>query len=227
MSARPPPSSNTPSGKARDLAFAGAGLASAVSDVVNDDVLTFLRRAERHTLGPVPRAAAARAFREPIEANGRTVSEPALTLMVDGAGGYPFMIQLVGAQTWRIRPEQAAINISDARQGVADARRRLATLIHEPALHAASDIDKAFRYAMIDDDGPSRMADIQQRLGVDINDASQYRLSASGISTRRCTITASAHGAPLVVGPCRRPVVVRGGYGMRRRSCSHRCSSCR
>ena len=40
----------------RELAFVGAGLASSVSDVVNDDVLTFLRRAERHSLGSVTRA---------------------------------------------------------------------------------------------------------------------------------------------------------------------------
>lgn len=32
-----------------------AGLAASVSDVVNDEVLTFLRRAERHTLGSVRR----------------------------------------------------------------------------------------------------------------------------------------------------------------------------
>lgn len=29
---------------------------------------------------------------------------------------------------------------------------------------------------MAQDDGPSRMADIQRRLGVDVNSASQYRL---------------------------------------------------
>lgn len=160
----------------RELAFAGAGLASAVSDVVNDDVLTFLRRADRHTLGPVPRPDVARAFREPIETSGRTVSEQAIRLMVDGAAGYPFMIQLVGAQTWRARPNQPAITVADAREGVTNARRRLATLIHEPALRAASDIDRTFLHAMADDDGPSRMSDIQQRLGVDTNYASQYRL---------------------------------------------------
>jgi hypothetical protein len=49
----------------RELAFAGAGLAASVSDVVNDDVLTFLRRAERHTLGSVAHADVERALREP------------------------------------------------------------------------------------------------------------------------------------------------------------------
>ncbi|HEV2973460.1 MAG TPA: ATP-binding protein [Solirubrobacteraceae bacterium] len=160
----------------RELAFAGAGLAASVSDIVNDDVLTFLRRAERHTLGPVARADVERAFREPIQAAGRSIGEEALQIMVDGARGYPFLLQLVGAQTWRRNPDAAEITVDDATRGVARARRRLGALIHEPALSAASDIGKSFLLAMAQDDGPSKMADIQQRLGVDVNYASQYRL---------------------------------------------------
>lgn len=160
----------------RELVFVGAGLAASVSDVVNDDVLTFLRRAERHTLGSVARADVERAFREPIYAAGRSIGDQALQIMVDGARGYPFMLQLVGAQTWRLNPEAAEITVDDATRGVARARRRLGALVHEPALSAASDIDKSFLLAMAQDDGPSKMADIQQRLNVDVNYASQYRL---------------------------------------------------
>jgi hypothetical protein len=160
----------------RELAFAGAGLAASVSDVVNDDVLTFLRRAERHALGSVNRDDVARAFREPIEATGRRIGETALNVMVDGARGYPFLLQLVGAQTWRLHPDEDEISESDASTGVTRARLRLGALIHEPALSAASDIDKSFLLAMARDDGPSKMADIQQRLNVDVNYASQYRL---------------------------------------------------
>ena len=160
----------------RDLAFAGAGLAAGVSDVVNDEVLTFLRRADRHALGSVQRHDVERAFREPIEAAGRSISAAALEVMVDGSGGYPFLLQLVGAQSWRLHPSVAEISEADATLGVARARRRLGALIHEPALSAASDIDKSFLLAMANDDGPSKMADIQQRLNVDVNYASQYRL---------------------------------------------------
>ncbi len=160
----------------RELAFAGAGLAASVSDVVNDDVLTFLRRAERHTLSSVARADVERAFREPINAAGRSIGDQALQIMVDGARGYPFMLQLVGAQTWRLNPDSAEITVDDATRGVARARRRLGALVHQPALSAASDIDKSFLLAMAQDDGPSKMADIQQRLDVDVNYASQYRL---------------------------------------------------
>jgi hypothetical protein len=160
----------------RELAFVGAGLAASVSDVVSDDVLTFLRRAERHILGSVARTDVERAFREPIEAAGRSISDQALQVMVDGARGYPFLLQLVGAQTWRLNPTAPEITVEDATRGVTRACRRLGELIHEPALSAASDIDKSFLLAMAHDDGPSKMADIQQRLGVDVNYASQYRL---------------------------------------------------
>jgi hypothetical protein len=160
----------------RELAFAGAGLAASVSDVLNDEVLTFLRRAERHALGSVRRSDVQRAFREPIETAGRSIGDAALQVMVDGSGGYPFLLQLVGAQTWRLHPAAAEITVEDATLGVTRARRRLGALIHEPALSAASDIDKSFLLAMADDDGPSKMADIQQRLDVDVNYASQYRL---------------------------------------------------
>ena len=160
----------------REVAFVGAGLASSVSDVVNDDVLTFLRRADRHSLGPVPRAEAEQGLRGPIEDSGRQVGDAALAILVDGAGGYPFLLQLVGAQAWRLRPEARDINEADATEGVARARRRLGVLVHQPALASLSDVDRSFLTAMTLDHGPSRVADIQRRLGVDANYASQYRL---------------------------------------------------
>lgn len=89
-----------------------------------------------------------RALREPIQAGGRDVGEQALQIMVDGARGYPFLLQLVGAQVWRVNPSAAEITAEDATEGVARARRRLGALIHEPALSAASDIDKSFLLAM-------------------------------------------------------------------------------
>ncbi len=160
----------------RQLAFAGAGLASAVTDVVNDEVLTFLRRAERHVLGPVAARDVARALRVPVEEGGRRVAEEVLDVMVEGTRGYPFLIQLIGAQVWRLRPSEAAISMESAREGVSNALRRLGRLVYEPALADASDIDKSFLLAMAKDEGPSRMKDIQERLSIDANFASQYRL---------------------------------------------------
>jgi hypothetical protein len=160
----------------RDVAFVGAGLDSAVNDALNDEVLTFLRRAERHVLGPVDATDVARAIREPIEQTDRHVVDEALNVMVEATQGYPFLIQLVGYRVWRHKPEEHEISVEDAQAGVSEAKRRLGTLVHAPALAAASDIDKSFLLAMAKDDGPSKMADIQARLGVDASYASQYRL---------------------------------------------------
>ncbi len=160
----------------RELAFVGAGLDSAVSDVVNDHVLTFLRRAERHHLGSVDPADVARAIREPIEENGRHIADEALEPMVEATQGYPFLVQLVGYRVWRRHSTDSEISMADAREGAADAKRRLGALVHAPAFAESSDIDKSFLLAMAKDDGASRMADIQARLGVDANYASEYRL---------------------------------------------------
>ncbi|CAN5709135.1 hypothetical protein BH24ACT4_BH24ACT4_26370 [soil metagenome] len=82
----------------RAIAFVGAGLPSAVSAVLNDEVITFLRRAAEAT------------------------------------GGYPFLIQLVGYHLWRRHPRDQTITVDDVEAGIIAARRRLGSLVHEPAL---------------------------------------------------------------------------------------------
>jgi hypothetical protein len=121
---------------------------------------------------------------------GRSVGDKALEVMTNGTRGYPFLIQLVGAQTWRLHPNRTDITIDDAREGVTRALRRLGTLLYEPALARASAIDKSFLLAMTKDNGPSKMADIQERLGVDVNYANQYRLRLIAAEL----IESSSHG---------------------------------
>lgn len=160
----------------KEIAFVGAGLPSAVSAVLNDDVLTFLRRADRHSLGRVPRVEVAKAIAEPIEASGRHLSAELATRAADATGGYPFLIQLVGYHVWRQRPREEPITAVDVDEGIAAARRRLGALVLEPAIADLSGVAQAFLRAMALDDGPSRMSDLADRLGVDANYASQYRL---------------------------------------------------
>jgi hypothetical protein len=164
----------------RDVAFAGAGLASAITDVLNDDVLTFLRRADRYHLGYVSPDDIRVALRQPIERAGRGITDEALDVMVEGTWGYPFLIQLVGASAWQVDPRDHQISADDARLGVSRAQRRLASLVHEPALAHTSARDKSFLHAMAADDGPSRISDIQRRLGVEKSYANVYRTRLIG-----------------------------------------------
>lgn len=174
----------------RDLAVAAAGLSSSISDLLNDEVLTFLRRADRYHLGTVDLDEVRRALREPIESAGREVAANALEAMAAGTEGYPFLIQLVGSYCWRAHRDAGTLSLADVEKGVPAARRRLGSLVHAPALAQSSAVDKSFLLAMAEDDGPSRMADIGERLGVSSRYASIYRLRL--IDTE--LIKAAGHG---------------------------------
>ncbi len=87
------------------------------------------------------------------------------------------MIQLVGLHAWRADSAAAVIDVDQARRGFDQARRKVGQqLVHASALADLSDVDRSFLPAMAHDDGPSRMADIASRLGVDAAYAGQYRL---------------------------------------------------
>lgn len=158
-----------------ELAFVGAGLPSAVSELLSEDVLTFLRRADAHLLAKVDADDVARAIKEPVEGAGRSIEPEALEIAVEATAGYPFLIQLVGHQTWRQHPERKSITPEDASAGASEARRRLGRLVHGVALDECSDIDKTFLLAMARDDGPSRMSDIARRMHVNPGYANVYR----------------------------------------------------
>lgn len=159
----------------RDVMLVGAGLASSVSRVLGDSSLSILRRAERHVLTCVDRTDAERAIREPVEAAGRRVSASAVRAMANGTEGYPYLIQLVGAHCWRVHRDAPEISIEDAHEGVADAQRRLGSLVHGPSLAGVSAVDRSFLLAMATDDRPSKLGDIAARMGVSVGYASQYR----------------------------------------------------
>ncbi|HEY2333258.1 MAG TPA: ATP-binding protein [Acidimicrobiales bacterium] len=160
----------------KEIAFAGAGLPSAVNTVLNDDVLTFLRRADRHSLDRVILADVALAITEPIERAERHISEELAGIAAEATGGYPFLIQLVGYHIWRQQPRHKEITAADVGAGIAAARRRLNALVHEPAVADLPGVARTFLLAMAEDDGPSKMSDVAARMKVDANYASQYRL---------------------------------------------------
>jgi len=160
----------------RQLAFAGAALPAAIDELLNDEVLTFMRRADRHHVGAVADAAVREAIAEPIATHGKSIVSDALDVMVAATEGYPFFIQLVGDQVWRKAGTASEITLATALEGIVAARRRLGQLVHAPALAEASDVDKSFLIAMAQDDGPSLLGDIAERLKVNSNYAGQYRL---------------------------------------------------
>lgn len=174
------------------IALLMAGIPKAVSDLLNEDVSTFLRRADRVDLRDVPIADVRDALKQTFESTGVAIAPEQLERAAAATGGYPFLIQLVGYHTWRLANRQPGQAVTDAvlTEALDAARRRLGSTVLAPAVNGLSDVDKTFLLMMADDDeGPSRMADIAARLG----ESNQY----AGVYRRRLIDAAMIQAAGL------------------------------
>ena len=168
----------------RQFAVAFAGLPRAVDELLTDSQITFLRRADRRDLRDVALDDVAQALKTTIDDNGRGISPEALQLAARSTGGYPFMIQLVGYHIWR-QADGNTITEDAVHRGVDQARARLGSLVHAPALRDLSEVDRTYLIAMAQDEPgqPSTSAEIAKRMGRNTQYASVYRarLIAAGM----------------------------------------------
>lgn len=168
-------------GENKRLVFAAAGLPSAVSDLLNDNVLTFLRRSERFVLNqPVARDEVGRALQVPARSSGKPFKPEALEIAVEGTRGFPYLIQSIGRYSWRSARGGEMIGVEAAERGIAEARRKIGENVHHDSLKHLSETDRSFLVAMALDDGPSKMADLIERLSSD-----QHRLQPQYANTYR------------------------------------------
>ncbi|MDR0851619.1 MAG: hypothetical protein LBN36_03915 [Clostridiales Family XIII bacterium] len=160
----------------RDVALLMAGLPGKISTILNDDVISFLRRAFQYKLGLVDFAEVRLAMKKTIEISERDIEKKALDLAVEKTGGFPFLIQLIGYHIWNQSPNRKRISFKDVEDGVELAKLDMYSMIMETTVKGLSKTDRKFLLAMAEDDGESVMSDIAKRLGVTQNYASQYRL---------------------------------------------------
>lgn len=159
----------------RKVGLLMAGLPSHVSALLQDKSVSFLRRANYHELGTVDDFGIERAFAKTVEDGGRTISEEALARAVQFTSGFPYMMQLIGYRAWNESPDCAELSLEDVENGALYARNDLERKVFDTTFLELSKGDVRFLAAMLDDDGPSMLADIAERLGKKSNYASQYK----------------------------------------------------
>lgn len=153
-----------------------AGLPAAVSDLLNEGVATFLRRADRIDLHGASIAEVERSLAETFASAGLPLGAGLARDAAAGTGGYPFLIQLVGYYLWQEAERAPAGLDGDAvARAVRAARRRNERVVIEAALSTASGRDRDFLLAMAVDQGPSSAADIGARTGMRPNSVGNYR----------------------------------------------------
>ena len=158
------------------IALLFAGLPAAVSDLLNEGVATFLRRADRIDL----HAAAIRdvevSYVETFASLERPIDPGLIRKAAESTGGYPFLIQLVGYHLWQLaEAKESPLNEADIDLALAAAHRKNTRVVLASALATVSPKDLEFLRAMSQDVGPSSTADIGRRLGDAKNTVGNYR----------------------------------------------------
>jgi type II secretory pathway predicted ATPase ExeA len=161
--------------RSRQLAFVAAGLPSAVADILNDAVISFLRRSALFPIGEVAEPDAATAIAVPLQESGVEISDEALRFAADASKGFPFLVQLIGYQLWVSAFDAGTVGPVQAKHSVKRAIQEMARMVFEPAVHDLSDRDRDFLEAMAIDDGPSLLTDVAERMGVDRGYVNRYR----------------------------------------------------
>ena len=157
-----------------DVNLVMAGLPNVISDILNDDVLTFLRRANQVELDNVDLSVVEHDFQE--------VFCKEFNLSIDTAKnaaritrGYPYLIQLMGFYLWNLL-NTGTLEGDALTQATVQARAMMFRNVHKLLYRELSQGDRDFVYAMILDENISKFANIISRTGKSKQYLSTYRL---------------------------------------------------
>jgi hypothetical protein len=160
----------------RAVALLMAGLPGKVLQMFTHRSISFVRRAFQHRLDPLSQADARLALRVPIESAGRSIEPKALDAAAAFSRGFPFLIQMVGYQTWRQHPGREVISAQDAADGIRASQESMDAMILDTTVQELSKGDLEFLTAMKDDPDFSTIADLAARLRISPSSAGQRRI---------------------------------------------------
>jgi hypothetical protein len=163
-------------GEGKNVAIAMAGLPSAISGVLNDKALTFLNRASKIRLDPIPLGAISVYYSSVFKKLGKEIAPKLLEEAVAATRGYPYLLQLVGYYLLEYTGEGAVITDDDVRLAVNSAKHDLIENVYLASLRPLSRNDIRFLEAMAESGEDGRIADIRERMEVSQATAQQYRL---------------------------------------------------
>ena len=170
-------------GEQKNIAIVMAGLPGSMSAVLNDDILTFLNRAYKAYLEPLPFGEMSVAYKTEFEKQGKPIAPEVLEKAVLATRGYPYLFQLIGYYTLAFAQNTKVITTEIVNQAVSTSKREMVEGVFSAALKPLSERDKDFLKAMSKDKGVSKVSDIQERMRVSRSYVQSYRtrLIESGI----------------------------------------------
>jgi hypothetical protein len=156
------------------IALVMAGLPHQLDYVFNDKVISFIRRSRVKDVGLLDASETYALFQKTFALTNTGIEDAACNLLVEKSGGFPYLTQLLGYESWEANHEHITIDV--AKRGVKEAEKYIGSSMIELILQDLSDNDIRFLLAMIEDSGESEVGVVAARLGFDQNKTSQYRL---------------------------------------------------
>ncbi|WP_080794303.1 ATP-binding protein [Corynebacterium pacaense] len=135
-----------------EISFVVAGLTQGVDALLNLPGTTFLRRARRFELGPLTEEDSRATLGGTAAESGRPFQPSAVELAAAMAGGYPYLVQLVGALSWAAAAGEGAPAITDAHveSSRSEAVETMGRQVHLPSLKGVPPAQMNYLRAMAD-----------------------------------------------------------------------------
>jgi len=156
-----------------DVMLLMAGLPSSVQDILNDKVLTFLRRSHRVQLENIDVRVVAIAYGNAFEKAKIFFESDVLEQVARASEGYPYLVQLLGFYLWKSADNP--ITAKDVDQALTKSKIELFKNVHDLIFHELSQKDRDFLMAMSKDSAESSFGEIAARIKVNSSYASRYR----------------------------------------------------
>ena len=151
-----------------------AGLPNVISDILNDDVLTFLRRANQVVVDNIELWLVLHDY-EVIFREESGISNEILEKAAHITEGYPYLFQLIGYYLWEyLKSGNSYENILD--EVMIIVKGKMFQNVHRLLFRELSAGDREFVFAMAVDKNGSKFADIISRTGKSKNHLSTYRI---------------------------------------------------
>lgn len=152
-------------GDRKNVAIAMAGLPYAVSNLLNDSVLTFLNRATKVELGLISTNLIRAYYEQAFKSIKIRISDDILDRAALATHGFPYLMQLIGYYLIQYTPEQGVVTDVVMDKAEKSAMGDMEDNVFKPILNPLSDNDKLFLRAIARCGGTVTTARLQAELG--------------------------------------------------------------
>lgn len=156
------------------IALLMAGLPNKVSELQNDELLTFLLRSQRIYLEPLSLLTIKQSYQRAFSTADRSIDDEALVTMTKMTAGYAYAFQLLGFLLWRCG--ELHITQQVIKKVLPDYQQELFRNVYIKMYQELSPQDRSFVNAMADSSNQNvKIAYIREQMGKDKGYVSMYR----------------------------------------------------